>query len=285
MSVSHHHHHHHEIEDEESERKTRVVVIITLVTMVIEIYAGIVTKSMGLLADGWHMGTHAGALSITLYAYYYARTEKSVKDKRESVMALAGFTSGIILALVAIYIGLESIDKVLNPPEIQYTQAIAVAFFGLIVNIVCAYILGIEGHDHDHSHDHDHDHSHDHDHDHSHDHDHDHSHDNKPENLERGTWDVALNTYKEDFDAVKSVFDSYVTPPDEIEDLNRRGAYMHVLADALVSILILLALILGLLNSKLAILDPMIGIIGGIIIARWSLSLITESKNQLLGID
>ena len=277
MSVSHHHHHHHEIEDEESERKTRVVVIITLVTMVIEIYAGIVTKSMGLLADGWHMGTHAGALSITLYAYYYARTEKSVKDKRESVMALAGFTSGIILALVAIYIGLESIDKVLNPPEIQYTQAIAVAFFGLIVNIVCAYILGIEGHDHDHSHDHDHDHSHD--------HDHDHSHDNKPENLERGTWDVALNTYKEDFDAVKSVFDSYVTPPDEIEDLNRRGAYMHVLADALVSILILLALILGLLNSKLAILDPMIGIIGGIIIARWSLSLITESKNRLLGID
>ena len=279
MSVSHHHHHHHEIEDEESERKTRVVVIITLVTMVIEIYAGIVTKSMGLLADGWHMGTHAGALSITLYAYYYARTEKSVKDKRESVMALAGFTSGIILALVAIYIGLESIDKVINPPEIQYTQAIAVAFFGLIVNIVCAYILGIEGHGHDHSHDHGHDHDHD------HGHDHDHSHDNKSENLERGTWDVALNTYKEDFDAVKSVFDSYVTPPDEIEDLNRRGAYMHVLADALVSILILLALILGLLNSKLAILDPMIGIIGGIIIARWSLSLITESKNQLLGID
>ena len=275
MSVSHHHHHHHEIEDEESERKTRVVVIITLVTMVIEIYAGIVTKSMGLLADGWHMGTHAGALSITLYAYYYARTEKSVKDKRESVMALAGFTSGIILALVAIYIGLESIDKVVNPPEIDYNTAIAVAFFGLVVNIVCAYILGIEGHGHDHSHDHGHDQGHD----------HVHSHDNKSENLERGTWDVALNTYKEDFDAVKSVFDSYVTPPDEIEDLNRRGAYMHVLADALVSILILLALILGLLNSKLAILDPMIGIIGGIIIARWSLSLITESKNQLLGID
>ena len=139
MSVSHHHHHHHEIDDEESERKTRLVIIITLVTMVIEIYAGIVTKSMGLLADGWHMGTHAGALSITLYAYYYARTEKSVKDKKESVMALAGFTSGIILALVALYIGLESIDKVINQPEIQYEEAITVAFFGLIVNIVCAY--------------------------------------------------------------------------------------------------------------------------------------------------
>ena len=277
MVVGPHHHHHHEIDDEESERKTRIVVVITLVTMVIEIYAGIVTKSMGLLADGWHMGTHAGALSITLYAYYYARTEESVKGKRESVMALAGFTSGIILALVAIYIGLESLDKVVNPPDIQFTEAIAVASFGLLVNIACAYILGIEGHRHDHEHDHEHDHDHEHGHDHEHDHDH--------KKSERGTWDVALNTYKEDFDKVKSVFDSYVTPADEIDDLNRRGAYMHVLADALVSVLILIALVLGMLFPKLAILDPLIGIIGGVIIARWALSLITESKNQLLGID
>jgi len=279
MVVGPHHHHHHEIDDEESERKTRIVVVITLVTMVIEIYAGIVTKSMGLLADGWHMGTHAGALSITLYAYYYARTEESVKGKRESVMALAGFTSGIILALVAIYIGLESLDKVVNPPDIQFTEAIAVASFGLLVNIACAYILGIEGHHHDHEHGHEHDHEHDHEHGHDHEHDHDHK------KSERGTWDVALNTYKEDFDKVKSVFDSYVTPADEIEDLNRRGAYMHVLADALVSVLILMALVLGMLFPKLAILDPLIGIIGGVIIARWALSLITESKNQLLGID
>lgn len=277
MVVGPHHHHHHEIDDEESERKTRIVVVITLVTMVIEIYAGIVTKSMGLLADGWHMGTHAGALSITLYAYYYARTEESVKGKRESVMALAGFTSGIILALVAIYIGLESLDKVVNPPDIQFTEAIAVASFGLLVNIACAYILGIEGHHHDHEHEHDHEHDHEHGHDHEHDHDH--------KKSERGTWDVALNTYKEDFDKVKSVFDSYVTPADEIEDLNRRGAYMHVLADALVSVLILIALVLGMLFPKLAILDPLIGIIGGLIIARWAISLITESKNQLLGIN
>ena len=93
-----------------------------------------------------------------------------------------------------------------------------------------------------------------------------------------------MNTYKEDFSAVKSVFDSYVTNPDEIDDLNRRGAYMHVLADALVSILILIALILGMISSSLAVLDPLIGLIGGIIIARWSIGLISESKNQLLGI-
>ena len=76
------HHHHHSVDDD-SEQKTRVVVVITLVTMIVEIYAGIVTKSMGLLADGWHMGTHAAALGITLYAYYYARTEDLVKGKRE----------------------------------------------------------------------------------------------------------------------------------------------------------------------------------------------------------
>ena len=169
------------------------------------------------------------------------------------------------------YIGLESIDRVINRPEIQYEEAIAVAFFGLIVNIVCAYILGIEGHVHNSDHDHDHDHDHNHDHD--------------DKKLERGTWNVALNTYKEDFSAVKSVFDSYVTNPDEIDDLNRRGAYMHVLADALVSILILIALILGMISSSLAVLDPLIGLIGGVIIARWSISLISESKNQLLGIN
>ena len=94
-----------------------------------------------------------------------------------------------------------------------------------------------------------------------------------------------MNTYREDFASVKSVFDSYVTPPDEIEDLNRRAAYMHVLADALVSILILVALILGMLNSGLAILDPLIGMIGGVVIARWALNLINVSKDQLLGID
>ena len=112
------HHHHHSVDDD-SEQKTRVVVVITLVTMIVEIYAGIVTKSMGLLADGWHMGTHAAALGITLYAYYYARTEDLVKGKRDSVMALGGFASAIVLGLVALYIGYESIDKIINPTEIN----------------------------------------------------------------------------------------------------------------------------------------------------------------------
>jgi len=263
------HHHHHSVDDD-SEQKTRIVVIITLVTMIVEIYAGIITNSMGLLADGWHMGTHAAALGITLYAYYYARTEISVKDKRDSVMALGGFASAIVLGLVALYIGYESIDKIINPTEIKFTEAIVVAILGLLVNIACANILGIENHHHEHHHDHDHDHDHGHDHD-----------DKEPE---RGTWGVVMDSYKEDFNSLVSNF-NVMTNPDDIEDLNRRGAYLHVLADALVSVLVILALIIGMFIPSLVILDPLIGIIAGLVIAKWSLSLMSESKKQLLGLS
>ncbi|OIR20582.1 MAG: hypothetical protein BEU01_01460 [Marine Group III euryarchaeote CG-Epi4] len=256
------HHHHHSVDDD-SESKTRIVVAITLVTMLVEIYAGLVTNSMGLLADGWHMGTHAAALGITLYAYYYARTEASVKGKRDSVMALGGFASAIVLGLVALYIGYESIDKIVNPTEIQFMEAIVVAIIGLLVNIACANILGIENHHHGHHHDHDHDHDH--------------------KEAQRGTWAVVMDSYKEDFDSIVSNF-NLLTNPDEIEDLNRRGAYLHVLADALVSVLVILALIIGMFVPSLVILDPLIGILAGIVIAKWSLSLMSESKNQLLGL-
>ena len=256
------HHHHHSVDDD-SESKIRIVVAITLVTMLVEIYAGLVTNSMGLLADGWHMGTHAAALGITLYAYYYARTEASVKGKRDSVMALGGFASAIVLGLVALYIGYESIDKIVNPTEIQFMEAIVVAIIGLLVNIACANILGIENHHHGHHHDHDHDHDH--------------------KEAQRGTWAVVMDSYKEDFDSIVSNF-NLLTNPDEIEDLNRRGAYLHVLADALVSVLVILALIIGMFVPSLVILDPLIGILAGIVIAKWSLSLMSESKNQLLGL-
>ena len=266
------HHHHHSVDDD-SESKTRIVVAITLVTMIVEIYAGVVTNSMGLLADGWHMGTHAAALGITLYAYYYARTEDSVKGKRDSVMALGGFASAIVLGLVALYIGYESFDKIINPTEIKFMEAIVVAIIGLVVNIACANILGIENHHHGHHHEHDHDHEHDHEHDHDHDH-----------KEERGTWAAVINSYKEDFDSIASNL-NVLTNPDDIDDLNRRGAYLHVLADALVSVLVILALIIGMFVPSLVFLDPLIGILAGIVIAKWSLSLMSESKDQLLGIN
>ena len=270
------HHHHHSV-DEDSESKTRLVVAITLVMMVIEVAFGYITNSMALLADGWHMGTHAAALAITLYAYYYARKETKVKGKKDKVMALGGFASAIVLAIVALYIGWESVDKLMDPEEIQFKEAIIVAFIGLVVNLVCANILGIDNHHHGHHH-------HDHDDDHGHDHGHDHEF--KDAKMERGTWSAVIESYKNDWKFISDKFENVMTNPDDIEDLNRRGAYLHVLADALVSVLVIIALVIGVFNAGIGqILDPFIGILAGIVIARWSVGLLLESRNQLLDID
>jgi len=256
--------HHHDIDDEESESKTRLVVVITLVMMVIEISAGLFTKSMGLLADGWHMGTHAAALGITLYAYYFAKTESRVKNSKSTVMALGGFASSIVLGIVALYIGWESFGRILEPEDIQFQEAILVAILGLIVNLVCANILGLENHHHGHNHEHSH----------------------EPLAKEsQGGWDNALSSYKEDWNLLLGKFDSFLTNPNDIVDLNRRGAYLHVLADALVSVMVIVALIIGLFNPNFTILDPIIGIIAGVVIARWAVGLLIESRNQILDIE
>ena len=275
MSSAHSHHHHHHDDDADSERKTRLVVAITVVMMVIEVSAGIFTKSMALLADGWHMGTHAAALGITLYAYYYVRTESKVKKKKDQVMALGGFASAIVLGLVALYIGWESLDKIINPADIKFKEAMVVAIIGLVVNIACANILG-------------HDHHHGHHHHHHHDHDEPKKKPKKtePEENDRGTWSMVLDSYRKDWKVMLGKFEGVMTNPDDIEDLNRRGAYLHVLADALVSVMVILALLFGMLNpSAFSILDPLIGIVAGAVIARWAVGLLIDSRNQLLEIN
>ena len=267
MSSSHSHHHN---DEEESERKTRLVVVITLVMMVIEVSVGRWAESMALLADGWHMGTHAAALGITLYAYYYIRKESKVKKKKDRVMALGGFASAIVLGLVALYIGWESFNKIINPADIKFKEAMLVAIIGLVVNIGCANILG---------------------------HDHGHHHDEpkkktgrpkktKPKGNDRGTWNMVLDSYRKDWKVMLGKFEGVMTNPDDIDDLNRRGAYLHVLADALVSVMVIMALLFGMLNpSAFSILDPLIGIGAGAVIARWAVGLLIDSRNQLLEID
>ena len=170
-------------------------------------------------------------------------------------MALGGFASAIVLGLVALYIGYESFDKIMNPVDIQFQEAIIVAIVGLIVNLACANILG---HDHHHHH-------------HGHHHHHDHEHDTKPKKKvkaatphERGTWAFVLDSYKKDWQVVLGKFENLMTNPEDIDDLNRRGAYLHVLADALVSVLVILALLIGMFNSGFVILDPLIGIVAGL---------------------
>lgn len=216
---------------EENARRTLWVVMLTVVMMVAEIAAGYVTGSMSLLADGFHMATHAGALGIAAAAYAYAK--RHARSPRYSfgtgkVGDLGGFASALILALVALGIGVESVIRLLEPTAVQFGTATLIAIVGLVVNIVSALLLG-----HGHSHGHDHNHEHDHEHNH-------HSNDN-----------------------------------------NLKSAYVHVLADALTSVLAIAALLAGRYLGWVW-LDPVMGIVGAIVIARWAWSLMGVTAGVLL---
>lgn len=221
------------------ERRTRLVILITALMMVVEIVAGLVYGSMALLADGLHMGSHAVALAIAAFAYWYARRHAS--DPRYSfgtgkVNALGGFAGAMLLAVFALMMAGESVERFLNPVPIAFNQAIGVAILGLVVNAVCALVLGGHGHGHDHGHDHGHAHGH---HDHG-----EHHH----------------------------------------EDHNLRSAYLHVLADALTSLLAIVALLAG----KLAgwdWMDPAMGVVGAVLVARWSVGLLRSSSETLLDVQ
>ncbi|WP_148861861.1 CDF family Co(II)/Ni(II) efflux transporter DmeF [Marinobacter fonticola] len=218
------------------EKRTLIVVGLTLAMMVWEIVAGIVYGSMALLADGLHMGSHAVALGIAVFAYAYAR--KNAGDARYSfgtgkVNALGGFTGAVLLAVFALYMAVESVGRFISPVAISFDGAIVVAIVGLVVNGVSAWILG--GGDHGHQH-HGHDHAQGHNHNHNHDHDHDH---------------------------------------------NRRAAYFHVLADALTSLLAIVALLAG-KYAGWGWMDPMMGIVGAILVTRWSWQLLRDTSRTLL---
>ncbi len=170
---------------ERNERRTWAVVGLTTTMMVVEIAGGMFFGSMALLADGWHMSTHAGALAIAAFAYRYAR--RHAHDPRFAFGTgklgdLAGFASAVVLALIALAIGWESALRFFQPVPIHYPEATAIAVAGLIVNLVSAWLLGG---DHAHGHAHDHDHGHDHGHDHHHDH-----HGHADHNMRAAFWHV-----------------------------------------------------------------------------------------------
>jgi len=233
-----------------NEARTWAVIALTTAMMAAEIVAGTIYGSMALVADGWHMSTHAGALAIAALAYRHAR--RHARDPRYSFGTgklgdLAAFASAIILALVALLIGWESLVRLRNPVEISFDQALLVAGIGLAVNLACAWLLhdGHDGHHH-HGHAHHHHDHHHHDHDHDHEHDHDHSH--------------------------------------HARDNNLRAAYLHVLADALTSVLAIVALLAG-RSYGWAWLDPAIGILGAAVILRWSWGLARDAGAVLIDYD
>ena len=209
----------------QGERRTRWVVGLTLIMMVVEIAAGTAFGSMALLADGWHMGTHAAALGAAAFAYAYAR--RHADDPRYSfgtgkVGALGGFASATGLAVVSLLIFGESAQRLSSPVAIRFDEAIAVACVGLAVNLACALLLR-ESHGDAAFEDH-----------HHHHHDH-----------------------------------------------NRRGAYLHVLADALTSVLAIAALSSGRLLGW-SFMDPAMGVVGSLVIARWSYGLLRDTGRVLL---
>jgi cation diffusion facilitator family transporter len=210
-----------------AEKRTWRVVALTASMMVAEIVTGLLFNSMAVLADGWHMSTHAAALGITAIAYVVAR--RSAGDNRYAfgtwkVEVLGGFASAIILAIVALYMAGESIRRLAQPLVIRYDQALIVAVVGLIVNLASARLLIGRGGSDEHAH---------------------------------------------------------VAHAHEHSDLNLRAAYLHVLADATTSVLAILALIGGKWLGWAA-LDPLMGIVGAILVSVWAYGLLRDTSRVLL---
>lgn len=213
-------------------KRTMWVVGLTSITMLVEIAAGYMTGSMALLADGFHMATHAGALAVAAMAYSYAR--KHARNARFTfgtgkVGDLAGFASALLLLLAAVAIGAESISRLLEPRAVDFADATLVAVIGLAVNLISALLLTEDHHHHGHHHGH-----------HEHEHHH-HAH----------------------------------------GDNNLRAAYLHVLADALTSVAAIAALLAGRYLGW-TWLDPAVGIVGAIVIARWAWGLMRDTSSILL---
>jgi cation diffusion facilitator family transporter len=212
-----------------AERGTRIVMWITAAMMVVEIFAGWWFNSMALLADGWHMSSHAFAIGLSAFAYAAAR--RYANDPRFAfgtwkIEILGGFASAIFLLGVAALMVFGSVERIFSPQPIHYQQAIVVAVIGLLVNIVCAMILGNAHHGHGHEHG-------------AHDHHHHH------------------------------------------HDLNLKSAYLHVIADAATSVLAILALVGGWFYGW-SWLDPVMGIVGAILVAAWAKNLLIETGKVLL---
>jgi len=212
-----------------AEKRTRIVIVLTAAMMIAEIIAGHFFHSMALVADGWHMGTHVAAFVLAALAYWFGRRHS--KDARFTfgtgkVGVLGGFTSAIVLSIVALIIATESVQRLVTPQTIHFREAIFIAALGLLTNLICAFLLKDQPHHHHHGH--------------GNGSGHDHHH-----------------------------------------DLNLRAAYVHVLMDALTSVGASIALCGGYFFSW-NWLDPVMGLIGTIVILLWAYTLLRDTSSILL---
>jgi cation diffusion facilitator family transporter len=324
---------------DKSERKTWAVIWLCGAMMVAEIVGGLLFGSIALVADGMHMSTHAGALLLAALAYTYARNhadDPNFSFGTGKLGDLAGFTSAIILAMIAILIGYEALSRLFDPVPIRFSEAIPIACLGLAVNVASAWLLGAGGHHHDHGHGH----SHGHDHGHAHDHD-------ERREITTGTGVVMLEIFEDGVpprfrleaktgpavmaqsvsvetvrpDGTRQLFamehqGGYLESVDEIpephafsatvrldgrdypvtfeeheqvdgsatRDNNMRAAVIHVAADAAVSVLVIIGLLLARTFGWLWM-DPLAGIVGACVIASWSYGLMRDTAAILLDMN
>lgn len=340
---------------EQNERRTWMVIALCAAMMVAEIVGGSMFGSLALVADGLHMSTHAGAMLIAALAYTYAR--KHANDPRfvfgtGKLGDLAGFTSAIVLAMIALLIGYEAVARLLAPVPIHFGEAIPIAVAGLLVNVASVWLLSGDhhGHGHGHGHGHHHGHAHDDHHDHDHDDHHDHeaeahrifdqqgafvvsvfedgvppvfrvapaTHETKPVDASavsvttiradgtRQTFAMqARGGYLESTEAIPEphafkaivrlngrehelTFDEHdhgaPASAAAARDHNIRSAYIHVIADAAVSVLTIVGLLLARAFGWLWM-DPLAGIIGALVIANWSYGLMRDTGGILLDMN
>lgn len=209
----------HENFNKKNEEKTLIVVILTVITMVAEIIFGYITNSMALLADGFHMGTHALALGLTYIAYILIRKFKNSElfpNGTDKIGTLAAYTSSIFLGLTGFWIIFEAIQRLISPIKIHFNEAIIVAIIGLVVNSICIMIM-----------------------------------------------------------------ENHETHKHEHEDYNYKAAYYHILADAITSILAIIALVIG-KYFNLIFFDAFVGMIGGVLILKWAYSLVSKTSSILI---
>lgn len=328
---------------EENERRTWMVIALCSAMMVAEIVGGSLFGSLALVADGLHMSTHAGAMLIAALAYTYAR--RHARDPRfvfgtGKLGDLAGFTSAIVLAMIALLIGYEAVRRLFAPVSIHFSEAIPIAVVGLLVNLASVWLLSGGHHGHSHGHDRGHSHGHGHDHDH-------HEHEEAREivtadgrftvsifedgvppvfriQAQAGTCDpadVRMTTVRENGQRQTFEFvarDGYLESKEDIpephafkviaqlgdgehaiefaehdhddahaaatRDHNIRAAYVHVIADAAVSVLAIIGLLLARAFGWLWM-DPLAGIVGAVVIANWSWSLLRDTGAILLDMN
>lgn len=270
------HKHNFNLDKKGNEDRTKIVVVITFITMIAEITFGWLTNSMALFADGWHMGTHAFALGISVLAYILAR--KYSKDERFAfgtwkIEILGAFSSAVVLGMVGIIMGFTSVERLFNPLPIHFDQALMVTFLGLAINVACAIILNSQG-GHTHGYGDDaHGHSHG---------GHSHGQEHSPEEGHQHPHHEELHEHShDDHDHDHSTHGHEHAANDKDADLNLRSAYLHVFADAMTSVLAILALA-GAKYFGFNWLDPFMGIVGAGLIFRWSISLLKDTSVILL---